>query len=67
MFLLLLPDLQHMLRCILQTYTWGAPEDGPLKERIARWTIAIVYALKMHLRRGDQVPDALRVSCLSAM
>ena len=54
----------NFLRCILQTYAWGTPEDGPLKERIARWTIAIVYALKMHLRRGKQVPDDLRVSLL---
>ena len=46
---------------MLQTYAWGDPEDGPLKEKIARWTIAMVYALKMHLRRTKQAPEELRV------
>ncbi len=34
-----------------------------MKERIARWTIAIVYALKMHLRRSKRAPNELLVSC----
>ena len=50
----------------LQTYAWGDPADGPMKERIARWTIALVYALKMHLRRSKQAPNELLVSCLTA-
>ena len=33
-----------------------------MKERIARWTIAIVYALKMHLRRSKRAPNELHVS-----
>lgn len=32
-----------------------------MKERIARWTIAMVYALKMHLRRSKRAPDELNV------
>lgn len=50
----------------LQTYAWGDPGDGPMKERIARWTIAIVYALKMHLRRSKRAPNELLVSCPAA-
>ena len=46
---------------MVQTYAWGDPEDGPLKEKIARWTIAMVYGLKMHLRRIKQAPEELRV------
>ncbi|CAL5219186.1 g972 [Coccomyxa viridis] len=44
---------------VRQTYAWGDPADGPMKERIARWTIAIVYALKMHLRRSKRAPNEL--------
>ena len=50
----------------MQTYAWGDPADGPMKERIARWTIAIVYALKMHLRRSKRAPNELLVSCPAA-
>jgi hypothetical protein len=49
-----------------QGLTWGAEGDERLKLVLARWTIAMVYALQAHLRRGYDLRAALSVRALPA-
>ncbi|CAL8460788.1 g319 [Coccomyxa elongata] len=43
---------------VRQVLTWGPPEQADLKEKVVRWTIALVFALKAHLRRKrNMTPD----------
>ena len=44
-----------------QGLTWGAEGDEALKLAVARWTIAMVYALQAHLRQGYDLQAALQV------
>ena len=44
-----------------QGLTWGAEGDERLKLVVARWTIAMVYALQAHLRAGYDLQAALQV------
>jgi len=44
-----------------QGLTWGDEGDERLKLVLARWTIAMVYALQAHLRRGYDLRAALSV------
>lgn len=44
-----------------QGLTWGAEGDERLKLLVARWTIAMVYALQAHLRQGYNLQAALQV------
>lgn len=41
--------------------TWGPPEQADLKEKVVRWTIALVFALKAHLRRKRNMTPDLEV------
>lgn len=46
----------------MQVLTWAPPEEAELKQKVVRWTIAMVFALKAHLRRKRDMTTDLAVS-----
>lgn len=49
----------------MQVLTWGPPEQTDLKQKIVRWTVAMVYALKAHMRRSRNMTKDLEVRSIS--
>ncbi|KAK9908952.1 hypothetical protein WJX75_005092 [Coccomyxa subellipsoidea] len=44
---------------VRQVLTWGPPEQTDLKQKIVRWTVAMVYALKAHMRQSRNMTKDL--------